>query len=68
MKVMVRTGETDEEVKNLIGNKVFGYKWDATTDLMESVFSVFLTNKKRILLTLWIFLKVLVLLKGSAWV
>ena len=47
MKVMVRTGETDEEVKNLIGNKVFGYKWDATTDLMESVFNVFLTNKKR---------------------
>ena len=26
MKVMVSTGETDEELKNLIGNKVFGYK------------------------------------------
>ena len=47
MKVMVSTGETDEELKNLIGNKVFGYKWDATTDQMGTLFNVFLTNKKR---------------------
>ena len=46
-KVMVRTGETDEEVKHLIGNKVFGYKWNATTDMMGTDFNVYLTNKKR---------------------
>ena len=47
MKVIVRSGESDEDVKHLIGNKVFGYQWNATTDMMGCVFNVYLTNKKR---------------------
>ena len=47
MKVMVSTGESDESVKHLIGNKVLGYQWNATTDLMGVNFQIFLCNKKR---------------------
>ena len=46
MKVAVTTGETNEEVKNLIGNKVLGYDWNATTDVMAVRFPVNLTKKK----------------------
>ena len=47
MKVIVSTGETDEEVKHLIGNKVFGYHWNASDDKMAATFVVHLSNKKR---------------------
>ena len=47
MKVIVSSGEIDEEVKHLIGNKVLGYEWNATTDYMAVKFRVFPCNKKR---------------------
>ena len=47
LKVMVSTGETNEEVKNLISNKVLGYQWNATDDEMAVNFPVYLCNKKR---------------------
>ena len=47
IKTILSTGETDEEVKSLIGNKVLGYKWDATSDLMGVSFSIYLCNKKK---------------------
>ena len=47
MKVIVSTGETNEDIKHLIGNKVLGYEWNATTDLMGVKFRVFPCNKKR---------------------
>ena len=47
IKVIVSTGESDESVKHLINNKVLGYAWNATTDDMGVVFTVFLTNKRR---------------------
>ena len=46
-KVFVSSGETDDDVKNLIGNKVLGYQWDATSDQMGVKFQVYLCNKKR---------------------
>ena len=47
LKVIVSTGESDEEVKNLIGNKVLGYGWNASNDMMSVSFPVYLCNKKR---------------------
>ena len=47
LKVIVSTGEANEEVKNLIGNKVLGYGWNATDDKMAVNFPVYLCNKKR---------------------
>ena len=47
LKVIVSTGEFDDEVKNLIGNKVLGYGWNATDDNMAVSFPVFLCKKKR---------------------
>ena len=47
MKVIVSTGEQDESVKHLIGNKVLGYQWNASDDLMAVNFEIFLANKKR---------------------
>ena len=46
MKVAVASGETDEEIKNLIGNKVLGYGWDATSDEMDVKLPVNITKKK----------------------
>ena len=46
IKVMVSSGETDEAAKHMIGNKVLGYQWDATTDLMGVKFTVYLCNQK----------------------
>ena len=45
-KVFVSTGEADAAVKHLIGNKVLGYSWNATTDFMAVNFPVYLANKK----------------------
>ena len=45
-KVILDTGETDEDAKNLIGNKVLGYDWNATNDLMGVRFPVNITEKK----------------------
>ena len=45
-KVILTTGETDEAVKNLVGNKVLGYDWDATSDGMAVRFPVNVTEKK----------------------
>ena len=47
IKVILATGETDEDFKHLIGNKVLGYCWDATSDNMGVTFSIYLCNKKR---------------------
>ena len=47
LKVIVSTGETNEDVKGLIGNKVLGYEWNATNDEMAVSFPVYLCNKKR---------------------
>lgn len=46
MKVIITTGETDEELKHLIGNKVLGYLWNATTDEMGVNLPVNITKKK----------------------
>ena len=46
LKVIVTTGETDEEVKHLIGNKVLGYRWEATGDEMAVTLPVNVTKKK----------------------
>ena len=35
VKVMVASGENNEEVKELLGNKVLGYQWDSTSDMMS---------------------------------
>ena len=45
-KVIVTTGETDEEAMNLIGNKVLGYGWNATTDMLSVKFPVNVSQKK----------------------
>ena len=47
IKVILATGETDEDLKHLIGNKVLGYCWDATSDNMGVTFTIYLCNKKR---------------------
>ena len=47
IKSIISTGETDEEAKALIGNKVLGYGWDASEDVMKVEFPVYLSNKKR---------------------
>ena len=46
MKVIVTTGETNDDLKHLIGNKVLGYKWNATTDEMGVGLPVNVTKKK----------------------
>ena len=46
MKVIVTSGETDEDLKHLIGNKVLGYLWNATTDEMGVNLPVNITKKK----------------------
>ena len=46
-KVFISTGETDESLKNLIGNKALGYQWNATTDMMAVTFPIYLTNKRK---------------------
>ena len=47
VKVMVSSGETDQEAKDMIGDKVLGYSWDATTDEMAVTFPINLANKIR---------------------
>ena len=44
IKSIISTGETDEEAKALIGNKVLGYGWDASVDVMKVEFPIHLTN------------------------
>ena len=46
MKVIITTGETDEALKHLIGNKVLGYNWNATSDEMSVSLPVNITPKK----------------------
>ena len=65
VKVIVSTGELDENVKELIGNKVLGYFWDATTDEMAVHFPINLANKVRKMKQMpdltpehWIFLRI----------
>jgi hypothetical protein len=52
MKVIVSSGETDEAVKHLIGNKVLENSWNTTDDSMAVQFVVHLSNKKRKVRTL----------------
>ena len=47
MKTILISGETNEDIKNLIGNKVLGYGWNATDDMMKVSFTMYLCNKKR---------------------
>ena len=47
LKTIVSTGETDEDAKALIGNKVLGYGWDGTCDDMLVNFPIHLSNKKK---------------------
>ena len=47
LKTIISTGEQDEEAKALIGNKVLGYGWDATSDMMKVDFPIYLSNKKK---------------------
>ena len=44
VKTLVSSGETDLEAKALLGNKIFGNGWDATTDLMKIEFPIYLKN------------------------
>ena len=46
-KTIVSTGDTDEEAKALLGDKVLGYGWNATTDMMKVNFPVYISNKKK---------------------
>ena len=46
-KVMIATGEDDESLKELIGNKALGYHWNATSDIMGVCFPVYLSNKRK---------------------
>ena len=46
-KVFVATGEVDESVKGLISNKVLGYHWNASDDMMGVTFPIYLTNKRK---------------------
>ena len=46
-KVYIPTDETDEAMKELIGNKVLGYHWNATTDMMGVIVKIYLTNKRK---------------------
>ena len=46
-KVFISTGDTDEDLKKLIGNKALGYHWNATTDMMAVTFPIYLTNKRK---------------------
>ena len=39
-KVFISTGETDESLKELIGNKALGYHWNATNDMMVVTFPI----------------------------
>ena len=47
VKAILCSGDTDEEDKNLIGNKVLGYGWDATSDEMSVNIHIYLQNKKK---------------------
>ena len=47
VKAILCSGDTDEEDKNLIGNKVLGYGCDATSDEMSVHIHIYLQNKKK---------------------
>ena len=47
VKVMVATGEADEEVKDTLGNKVLGYAWDSTSDNMAVKFPINVSGRVR---------------------
>ena len=46
-KTFISTGEVDEDAKALIGGKVLGYGWDASSDVMKVNFPIHLSNKKK---------------------
>ena len=46
-KTFVSSGDTDEEAKELLGKKVLGYGWEATSDVMDVSFPIYVSNKKR---------------------
>ena len=46
IKVLVRSGETDQTKKDMIGDKVLGYGWDSETDMMKVTFPVNVSKKK----------------------
>ena len=47
VKVMVPSWEVDNTAKDMLGNKVLGYCWDATTDQMAVVLSVNTSGRVR---------------------
>ena len=46
MKAVITTGEVDEDIKSLINNKVLGYGWNSTSDVMAINFPINITKKK----------------------
>ena len=47
VKVMVASEEQDQEAKDLLGNKVLGYDWEATSDNMGVKFAVNISGRIR---------------------
>ena len=47
IKTLVSSGETDDDAMALIGNKVLGNGWDASSDMMSMKFPIYLNNKRR---------------------
>ena len=47
IKTLVSSGETDDNAKALFGNKVLGYGWDASSDMMSISFPIYLNNKNK---------------------
>ena len=46
MKVLVRSGDTDQSNKDLIGYKVLRYGWDSSDDMMTVKFPINVSKKK----------------------
>ena len=47
VKVMIPTGETNQEAMDLLGNKVLGYGWNASTDEMAVRFPINISKRIR---------------------
>ena len=47
IKVMVASGETDPSAMDLLGNKVLGYKWEASSDVLAVNFPVNISGTRR---------------------
>ena len=45
-KVLIKTGDTDQSQKDLISDKVLGYGWDSSTDMMKVELPINLSKKK----------------------